>query len=155
MTDLPNDATAGSSDIEDVQFNIDHFYHHPTHHLVGLLTEKSEVPAIRRVLESAGVDLAGVEILCGERGAAILDEHGLYHGLRGRIVRAVQRLGYDQETLETYDEALRHGDLLMRIPAPPVDRYRIAALLQLHQVHHMGYFGREWFEQIPLLLDPG
>ena len=47
-----------------------------------------------------------MEILCGERGAAILDEHGRYHGLRARVVRAFQRLGYDEETLETYDEAL-------------------------------------------------
>jgi hypothetical protein len=154
LTDLPRDDTAGSSDIEDLQFNIDHFYHHPTHHLVGVLTEKSEIPVIRGELESAGVDTLAVEILCGERGAAILDQHGRYHGLRGRIVRTVQRLGYDQETLETYDAALRHGDLLLRVPAPPADRYRIAALLQCHQVHHIGYFGREWFEQIPLLDDP-
>jgi transcriptional regulator with XRE-family HTH domain len=112
-------------------------------------------PAICRELESAGVNIAAVEILCGERGAAILDEHGRYHGLRGRIVRAVQRLGYDEETLARYDEGLRDGDLLLRVPSPPAQRYHVAALLQLHQVHQMGYFGREWFEQLPILVDPG
>jgi hypothetical protein len=69
-----------------------------------------------------------------------LDEHGRYHGLRGRVVRAFQRLGYDQETLERLDEALRGGDLLLHVPASPADRYRIGELLQRHQVHDAGYF---------------
>ena len=118
--------------------------------MVGLLTEHAEIPAISRELKAAGVDVAAVEILCGERGAAILDEHGRYHGLRARVVRAFQRLGYDEETLETYDEALRHGDLLLRVPARPADRRCIAALLQRHQVHDVGYFGPGTFEQFPI-----
>ena len=133
------------------QINIDHFYHRPVYHVVGLLTDKSEIPAITRELESAGVDVAAVEILCGERGAAILDEHGRYHGLRGRIVRAFQRLGYDQITLEIYDEALRDGDLLLQVPSRPPERRRIAELLQHHDVHDVGYFGPGIFEQFPVL----
>jgi hypothetical protein len=155
LTDLPSEAGAGSSGVGEPRFNVDEFKHHPSHHLVGLITDQSEVPEISRELESAGVDVAAVEILCGELGAAILDERGRYHGLRGRIVRAVQGLGYDRETLAIYDEALRHGDLLLRVPAAPAERHRIAALLQRHHVHHMGYFGREWFEQIPIIVDPG
>jgi hypothetical protein len=156
LTDLPGEASAASSsDIGEPRFNVDEFKHHPSHHLVGLLTDQSEVPDISRELGSAGVDVAAVEILCGELGAAILDEHGCFHGLRGRIVRAVQGLGYDGQTLAVYDEALRHGDFLLRVPAVPAERYRIAALLQRHQVHHMGYFGWEWFEQIPIISDPG
>jgi hypothetical protein len=137
--------------VNEPQTNVDHFYHRPTYHVVGLLTEKSEIPAISRELASAGVDVGAVEILCGERGAAILDEHGRYHGLRGRIVRAFQRLGYDETTLEIYDEALRDGDLLLHVPARPADRQRIAALLQRHQVHDVGYFGPGTFEQFPIV----
>jgi hypothetical protein len=135
--------------------NVDHFYHHPTHNVVGLLTEKSEIPGISQALEAAGVDISALEILCGEQGAAILDEHGRYHGLEGRIVRTVQRLGYDEETLATHDAAPRHGALLLHVPARPAERYRTAALLHRHHVHHMGYFGRETFEQIPGLDHPG
>ena len=51
------------------QINVDHFYHRPVYHVVGLLTDKSEIPAISSELESAGVDVAEVEILCGEHGA--------------------------------------------------------------------------------------
>ena len=112
------------------QVNVDHFYHRPVYHVVGLLTDKSEISDISSELESAGVDVAAVEILCGERGAAILDEHGRYHGLRGRIVRAFQRLGYDGTTLEIYDEALRDGDLLLQVPVPPKERRHVGTFEQ-------------------------
>jgi hypothetical protein len=133
------------------QINVDHFYHRPVNHVVGLLTDKSQIPAISRELESAGVDLTAVEILSGQQGAATLDEHGRHHGLRGRIMRAFQRLGYDGITLEIYDEALRHGDPLLQVPVHPAERSRIAALLQHHYVHDVGYFGPGTFEQFPIL----
>jgi hypothetical protein len=88
--------------------------------------------------------------LCGEQGARILDPHGRYHGLRARIVRAFQQLGYDETTLAIYDEALRHGDLLLHVPARPQDSDRIAVLLQRHGVHDVGYFGPGTFEQFPI-----
>jgi hypothetical protein len=137
--------------VNEPQINVDHFYHRPVYHVVGLLGEKSQVPAISSDLASAGVDVAAVEILCGEQGARILDEHGRYHGLRGRIVRAFQRLGYDETALAIYDEALKGGDLLLQVPVRPAERRRIVALLQRHDVHDLGYFGPGTFEQFPIL----
>jgi hypothetical protein len=64
-------------------------------------------------------------------------------------VRAFQRLGYDGITLEIYDEALRDGDLLLRVPARPAERRRVAAMLQHHGVDDVGYFGPGTFEQFP------
>jgi len=133
------------------QINVDHFYHRPIYHVVGLLTEKSEIPALSSELAAAGVDVSAVEILCGEQGVRILDAHGRYHGLRARIVRAFQQLGYDETTLAIYDEALRDGEFVLHVPARPADRGRIAALLQRHQVHDVGYFGPGTFEQFPIL----
>ena len=40
--------------------NVDHFYHRPICHVVGLPTEKSQIPAISSELESAGADVAAV-----------------------------------------------------------------------------------------------
>lgn len=118
--------------------------------MVGLLTEHAEIPVISSELKSAGVDVAAVEILCGERGAAILDEHGPLPRAAspGRAGLSAARLR--QETLETYDEALRHGDLLLQVPVRPADRYHITALLQRHQVHDVGYFGPGTFEQFAI-----
>ena len=80
-----------------------------------------------------------------------MDGHGRYHGLRGRIVRAFQRLGYDGTTLAIYDEALRRGDLPLQVPVGPAGRRRVVALLQRHDVHDLGYFGPGTFEQFPIL----
>jgi hypothetical protein len=135
--------------VNEPQINVDHFYHRPTFRVVGLLPEQSEIPALSRELASAGVDVSAVEILCGEQGARILDAHGRYHGLRAHIVRAFQQIGYDENTLAIYDEALGHGELVLHVPAPPADRDRIAALLHRHQVHDVGYFGPGTFEQFP------
>ena len=66
-------------------------------------------------------------------------------------MRAFQRLGYDQESLEIYDEALRDGELVLHVPVRPADSARIAALLQRHHVHDVGYFGPGTFEQFPIL----
>jgi hypothetical protein len=135
--------------VNEPQINVDHFYHRPTYHVVGLLPEQSEIPALSRELASAGVDVSAVEILRGEQGARILDAHGRYHGPRARIVRAFRQIGYDGNTLAIYDEALGHGELILPVPAPPADRDRIAALLHRHQVHDVGYFGPGTFEQFP------
>ena len=59
--------------------------------MVGLLTERLQIPALTRDLAAAGVDVSAVEILCGEQGARILDAHGRYHGLRARIGALLQR----------------------------------------------------------------
>ena len=143
LTHRPWEASTRSSGVNEPQINVDHFYHRPIYHVVGLLGEQSEISAISKDLASAGVDVAAVEILCGEQGARILDEHGRYHGLRARIVRAFQRLGYD--------EALRKGDLLLHVPAQPAERRRIAGLLQRRHVHDVGYFAPGTFEQFPIL----
>jgi hypothetical protein len=145
----PGDVSTRSSDVNEPPINVDHFYHRPTFRVVGLLPEQSEIPALSRELASAGVEVSAVEILCGEQGARILDAHGRYHGLRARIVRAFQQIGYDETTLAIYDEALGHGELVLRVPAPPADRDRIAALLHRHRVHDVGYFGPGTFEQFP------
>jgi hypothetical protein len=151
LTHRPWNASTGSSDLNEPQINVDHFYHRPIYHVVGLLTEQSEIPGLSSDLAAAGVDVSAVEILCGEQGARILDVHGRYHGLRARIVRAFQQLGYDETTLAIYDEALRDGEFVLHVPARPADRGRLAALLQRHHVHDVGYFGPGTFEQFPIL----
>ena len=127
-------------DVSEPQVNVDHFSHRPVCTVVGLLTD------------SARVDVAAVEILCGEQGARILDARGRYHGLRGRVVRTLQGFGYD---LGGPRGALRKGDLLLHMPARPADSSRIAALLQRHGVHDLGYCGPGTFEQFPSSMGTG
>lgn len=72
-------------------------------------------------------------------------------GQAGQSVTTRQtRAAWQNSTRETYDEALRHGDLRLQVPVRPADRYHITALLQRHQVHDVGYFGLGTFEQFPI-----
>src|SRR5262249_27552829 len=116
----------------------------------GLLSERSEMQALSRDLASAGVDVSAVENPCGEQGARILDAPGPYHRRRARIARAFQRLRQGADALAVSHRARGHGELVLHVPAPPADRRRIAALLQRHQVHDVGYFGPGTFEQFPI-----
>jgi hypothetical protein len=58
--------------VNEPQINVDHFYPRPTYHVVGLLPEQSEIPALSQELASAGVDVSAVEILRGEHGELVL-----------------------------------------------------------------------------------
>lgn len=64
-------------------------------------------------------------------------------------MRTLQWMGYDGTTVAIYDEAPRKGDLLLPVPGAPKDRSSIAALLQRHGVHDLGYIGPGTFEQFP------
>src|SRR6516162_5072966 len=50
----------GDGDVSKPQVNIDHFDHQPIYNMVGLLTGKSQIPAISADLESTGVDVAAM-----------------------------------------------------------------------------------------------
>jgi hypothetical protein len=127
--------------------NVDKFTHRPTHRVVGVLGIESSLPALIRDLSEIGVMPEDIDILRGERGAEILDQDGRNHGLFARLVRGVQRLGYDQTTLAIYNEALRSGSLVLHVPAGLGDSRHVAEILWRHGVGDIGYFGTGTFEQ--------
>jgi hypothetical protein len=129
------------------KINVDKFIHRPAHHVVGLLGTEMDLPSVVADLGRIGVPTDGITVLCGERGAEILDQDGRHHGLRARVVRGFQRLGYDETTLAGYDEALRDGALLLHVPAKPGDNRAVAHVLWRHGVQDIGYFGSGTFEQ--------
>jgi hypothetical protein len=134
--------------------NADEFIHRPTHHVVGVLGSESALPTLIDELSEIGVPAERVSVLCGERGAEILDQDGRNHGLVARLVRRFQRLGYDRTTLAIYNEALRDGALLIRIPAGLGDSRLVAEILWRHGAINIGYFGTGTFEQFTFVPEP-
>jgi len=84
--------------VSEPRVNIDHFYHRPTGDVVGLLTDKSEIPAISADLESAGTDVrfgyAGTTLAIYDaalRDGDLLLHVPVHHADRQRIATLLQR----------------------------------------------------------------
>ncbi len=66
---------------------------------------------------------------------------GVEHGLRARVVRFLQNLGYDESILAVYYEGLSKGESLLTVPCPAADRYRLGQVLIARGAHGVIYFG--------------
>jgi hypothetical protein len=95
--------------VSEYAINVDHFIHRPEAAVTALLPDWQSVESALADLQSGGFDAEHARILLGEEGARILDIAGAEHGFWHRLARALQRLGYDQNTLALYDEGLRSG----------------------------------------------
>lgn len=129
------------------EVNLDEFVHRPAHNVVGVLATGTDLPGLVEDLTTAGINPADIRVLCGEKGAEILDERGEHHGLKAHLVRGFQRLGYDQTTLAIFDEALRDGGLLLHVPASQHNARAVAAMMWRHGARSIGYFGAGTFEE--------
>ena len=90
--------------------NVDRFEHRPDGAVTALLTDGAAVKLALDALRGLGVELSMVDILYGAEGVRIFDRTGREHGVKTRVVRWFQSLGYDENILAVYDEALRNGE---------------------------------------------
>jgi len=96
--------------------NGDSFRRYPTEHVLGVFETTEALDTVLLNLESKGVSAEDIDLLCGERGADILDKKGQNHGFLAQALRVIQHLGYEQRTLEDYDHHLRSGHSLLAVP---------------------------------------
>jgi hypothetical protein len=122
------------------EINVDRFQHRPTDAITALLPNSRAVDGALQDLRDVGVDISAVEVLHGREGSRILDRTGQEHGLRTRVVRWFQNLGYDENILAVYEEALDDGQSLLTVPCPADSRYRVAGLLAANGAHGVIYF---------------
>jgi hypothetical protein len=120
--------------------NVDEFRHRPVKEIAALLPEQA-VGAVIKDLRDANVDISEVRVLHGETGVQILDPTGTEHGFATRIMRWLQNLGYDQNILAVYEEALEKGEALITVPCAPEDRHRLSQLMIARGAHGVIYFG--------------
>ncbi len=122
--------------------NVDKFRHKPVHAVSALLPDEQSTVAACQDLDNAGFEVTQAQILRGEEGARILDSRGTQHGYAAHLVRILQRLGMDENSLDVYDEALRHGETLISIPCASDSARDVAYILENHGGHAMFYWGR-------------
>jgi hypothetical protein len=120
----------------------------PRHRLVARLADLDHATSALADLKSAGFRTDEVFVVSGEEGVRRLDPEGLHHGLKGRVVRAVEYLTYG-ERLEEEAAHLETGGVIVSLPArDAAERERAEEVLRAHDASRMRYWGHLTFEDI-------
>jgi hypothetical protein len=117
------------------------YWLHLSDAVIALVPNVELVDRVVTTLDVNGVDVSVVRILQGDEGARIFDRTGAEHGLRARLTRFVENLGYDQETLSLYDEGVRKGESIVAVPSGPRESAWLGRMLADHEGHSVFYFG--------------
>ena len=121
----------------------------PKHRVLARLPGPDEAVAAVDALTKAGIPADEVFVLCGPEGALRLDPSGRHHGLKGRLIRAVQAVTAYGDAI--YDDAshLEAGGVVITTPArDPVERDISQSVLRHHGATAMRYFGESTFEEV-------
>lgn len=127
------------------------FQTYPTHRFIGIV----EAPAAAdRVI--AGLDRLGLRddlwALTGHDATHALDPEGVEHGLWARVVRAVQKLGYEAQQLVEYDDAAQAGAWVLAVQLTPGAEQKDAVrdLFAAHGGRNLRFFGTFGIEDVLL-----
>lgn len=122
-------------------FDDDAFSAYPTNHLFCVVDTKAQVDAILEGLYALGYAEQAVNVATGEEAVERVDIEGERSGLRGRLVRAIQRLGGEFEAMRNYMAAMKAGRYVVTAPADDdEDRDAVVALFQEHDAEQVAHF---------------
>jgi hypothetical protein len=88
-------------------------------------------------------------VLCGDEAVRRLDPTGRHHGLRGRLVRAVQTIFAAEPVLQEDAAYLEHGGVIVTAPArDPQERKTATDTLRNNGGSDMRYYGDATWEEV-------
>ena len=120
----------------------------PRHRFVARLPDPDEAASALVDLTSAGFRTDEVFLISGDQGIRRMDPSGLHHGLKGRLVRAVDYLAYG-EMIEEDAAHLEAGGVIVSLPARDQnERERAEQVLRARHASRMRYWGDWTFEDI-------
>lgn len=110
----------------------------PSHRIFATFDRPQRATQALEELESAGrlVHDGDVWVFAQDEGIRRLDAAGTHHGVRGAVVRLVQRcMSADARYLRTLDAALRRGGVVVAVRVTGDDAGAVAAVLEAHGAH--------------------
>jgi hypothetical protein len=116
--------------------------------LMAALDDITEVTAAIDELAAAGFPKEEICVLGGKEGAEKLDPKGEKHGLRGKLIRLLERFGEETLLLEQHAEHLEGGGFSIIVPATDEQVETAADVLARHGGHHMYHLGEGHWEPI-------
>jgi len=121
----------------------------PHHRLIAHVASPDDAAAAVDALHDAGFPRDDVVVLCGDDAVRRLDPTGRHHGLRGRIVRALERVFEAEDLLDEDAAYLRSGGVIVAAPAhTPDERTTATRVLHAHGGTDMRYHGELTWEEV-------
>src|SRR3954447_22788090 len=114
----------------------------PHHRVIAHLASPDEAAAAVDALLDAGFPRDDVFVLCGDDAVRRLDPTGRHHGLRGRVVRALEHVFEAEDLLDEDAAHLQSGGVIVAAPAHALDERTTAIrVLREHGGTDMRYHG--------------
>jgi len=114
----------------------------PNGHVYGIVDDpEADIPAATADLLAAHLPLDGIHIYCCSEGIDALDLTGTRHGLRARINRLVQSVGYEDGHLKRIESELEAGHALIGIAVDDDRKHDVADILHRHGGHDVVHYG--------------
>ncbi len=121
----------------------------PRRRLIARLPDVDQAASAVRALQDVDIPTDRVYTICGEEGIRRLDPTGRHHGLKGRLVRAVQFVASYGELIEDDASHLRGGGVLLSVPAAdPNERQKALEIMRAHGASGMRYFGDTTYQDL-------
>jgi len=121
----------------------------PRHQVIARLAGPDEAAATVSALIDAGVATDEVFVLCGEGAVQRLDPTGRHHGLKGRLVRAVQTIFGAEPFIAEDAQFLEHGGVIVAAPArDSPERKTVTQILREQGGTKMRYHGDMTWEDV-------
>ncbi len=129
--------------------NEDRFYRYPMNRVVASIDDDAGLDASLRALQASGIDVTQVHVLSGADGARLLDQSGKRHGVRGRLLRLLQRGAYESDALLAHERVLKQGGHVIYVPVHTSDeRSRVVDILRRSSGHDLMHFRRWSIERL-------
>ena len=116
--------------------------------VMALLDDEEQVKAVIDELVGAGFPKEEIYVLGGREGVEKLDPTGEKHGLRGRLVRLLERFGEETLLLERHAAHLERGGFSVVVPADDHQVSTASEILHRHGAHHAFHLGEGHWEPL-------
>ncbi len=122
---------------------------YPTNQIIGIINAKEDVDSAVKSLQEAGFAEDAVEAFTGEETVKQIDPSGEYHGLKWRIIRALQHLTEEGEIYDRFKEAMLAGYYIVSAPGKELKtREQAKEILKNCNAYDLHFFGKGAIEDL-------
>ncbi len=121
----------------------------PAGHVYGIVDDpERDVPAVTAGLLTSRIPHDGIHVYCCSEGVEALDPRGKGHGLRARINRLLQSVGYEDGHRKMIEAELESGHALIGVKVDDSHKGDVAAVLRGQGGHDIVYYGKHTWQRL-------